>query len=86
MYEEGDFKENQVRLRVPFEITGPQERKKAEIKNDSINSLEVPRGVEIILYDSELGGRSLRVTEDTSSLGGMRDTISSLTARVVRSN
>ena len=86
VYEEEDFKGNQVRLRVPFEITGPQERKKAGIKNDSINSLKVPRGVEIILYDGELGGRSMRVTEDTPSLGGMRNTISSLTARVVRGN
>ncbi len=86
VYEEEDFKGNQVRLRVPFEITGPQERKKAGIKNDSINSLKVPRGVEIILYDGELGGRFMRVTEDTSSLGGMRNTISSLTARVVRGN
>lgn len=83
VYAEENFKGNHVRLRVPFEISGPQDRRKFGITNDSVNSLKVPKGVEVILYDAELAGRSLKVTEDTPSLGSMRNTVSSLTARLV---
>lgn len=83
VYTGENFKGDRVRLRVPFEITGPQERQELGMENDSINSLKVPKGVEVILYDGELSGRSMKVTGDTPTLGGMRNTISSLTARIV---
>lgn len=83
VYDEENFKGDFVRLRVPFEISGPQDREKHEIANDGISSIKVPEGVEVILYDGELSGRSIKVTEDMASLGAMRGSVSSLAARIV---
>ena len=83
VYAEENFKGKSVRLRVPFEISGPQDREKNDIVNDSISSIKVPEGVEVILYDGELVGRSVRATEDMASLGAMRGSVTSLAARMV---
>ena len=83
VYTEENFKGDSVRLRVPFEISGPQDREEHDIVNDSISSIKVPEGVEVILYDGELAGRSVKATEDMASLGAMRGSVTSLAARVV---
>lgn len=86
VYAEENFKGDSVRLRVPFEISGPQDREKHDIANDGISSIKVPEGVEVILYDGELAGRSINVTEDMPFLGAMRGSVSSLAARIVDPN
>lgn len=83
VYTEENFKGDSIRLRVPFEISGPQDREEHDIVNDSISSIKVPEGVEVILYDGELAGRSVRATEDMASLGAMRGSVTSLAARIV---
>jgi hypothetical protein len=83
VYSEENFKGDSVRLRVPFEISGPQDREEHDIVNDSISSIKVPEGVEVILYDGELSGRSIQVTEDMASLGSLRGSVTSLAARIV---
>lgn len=83
VYTEENFKGDSVRLRVPFEISGPQDREKYDIVNDSVSSIKVPEGVEVTLYDGELAGRSMKVTEDMASLGSLRGSVTSLAARSV---
>lgn len=83
VYAEENFKGDSVRLRVPFEISGPQDREKYDIVNDSVSSIKVPEGVEVTLYDGELAGRSMKVTEDMASLGSLRGSVTSLAARSV---
>lgn len=86
VYTEENYKGDHIRLKVPFEIAGPADRKDNRIINDTINSLKVPPGVEVTLFENDLRGLSMKVTTDTASLGAMRNTISSLIGKRIDAN
>ncbi len=79
VYLQENYKGKMVRVPVPVELINDNELKKLGIPNDSIQSLKVPAGVSITLYDGAgFGGKNQTYTENTPTLGDMRSITSSL--------
>lgn len=79
VYLQESYKGKMVRVPVPAELINDNELKKLGIPNDSIQSLKVPAGVSITLYDGAgFGGKNQTYTENAPVLGDMRSITSSL--------
>jgi hypothetical protein len=73
-----------IRVPVPAELINEKELQKLGIPNDSIQSLKVPAGVSITLYDGAgFGGKNQTYTANTPTLGDMRSITSSIKTALV---
>jgi hypothetical protein len=84
VYLQENYKGKMVRVPVPAELINEKELQKLGIPNDSIQSLKVPAGVSITLYDGAgFGGKNQTYTENTPTLGDMRSITSSIKTALV---
>lgn len=83
VYFEEDFHGKVVRLEVPTELANDAQLKKVGIKNDSIQSMKIPDGVTVMLWDNaNYSGKTGTYTGKVPSLGDMKACASSLKATV----
>ena len=81
VYLQENFKGPVYRVPVPSELINDKELKKLGIPNDSIQSMKVPEGVTVTLYDGAgYGGKNQTYTGNVATLGDMRSLTSSLKA------
>lgn len=80
---EENFKGKAFRVPVPAELINDAELKKLGIPNDSIQSMKIPEGVTVTLYDGAgYGGRNKTFTGNVPKLDEMRSMTSSLKAQL----
>lgn len=80
---EENFKGRAFRVPVPAELINDAELKKLGIPNDSIQSMKIPEGVTVTLYDaSGYGGKNKTYTGNVPKLDEMRSMTSSLKAQL----
>jgi hypothetical protein len=81
VYLQENFKGPVYRVPVPSELINDKELKKFGIPNDSIQSMKIPEGVVVTLYDGAgYGGKNQTYTGNVPTLGDMRSITSSLKA------
>jgi hypothetical protein len=81
VFTEENFKGHTFRIPVPAELINDTELKKLGIPNDSIQSMKIPAGVTVTLYDGAgFGGKNQTYTGNVPALGDMRSLTSSLKA------
>jgi hypothetical protein len=81
VYLQENFKGPVHRVPVPSELINENEHKKFGIPNDSIQSMKIPEGVVVTLYDGAgYGGKNQTYTGNVPTLGEMRSITSSLKA------
>jgi len=79
VYLEENFKGRVFRVPVPSELINDTELKKLGIPNDSIQSMKIPEGVTVTLYDGAgFGGKNHTYTGNVPKLDDMRSITSSL--------
>ena len=80
---EENFKGRAFRVPVPAELINDAELKKLGIPNDSIQSMKIPEGVTVTLYDGAgYGGKNKTFTGNVPKLDEMRSMTSSLKAQL----
>ncbi|HSI15358.1 MAG TPA: hypothetical protein VK961_25145 [Chthoniobacter sp.] len=80
---EENFKGRAYRVPVPAELINDAELKKLGIPNDSIQSMKIPEGVTVTLYDAAgYGGKNKTYTGNVPKLDEMRSMTSSLKAQL----
>jgi hypothetical protein len=83
VYLEENFKGRVFRVPVPSELINDTELKKLGIPNDSIQSMKIPEGVTVTLYDGAgYGGKNHTYTGNVPKLDDMRSITSSLKAQL----
>ena len=83
VYLEENFKGRVFRVPVPSELINDTELKKLGIPNDSIQSMKIPEGVTVTLYDGAgFGGKNHTYTGNVPKLDDMRSITSSLKAQL----
>lgn len=83
VYLEENFKGRVFRVPVPSELINDTELKKLGIRNDSIQSMKIPEGVTVTLYDGAgFGGKNHTYTGNVPKLDDMRSITSSLKAQL----
>jgi len=83
VYLEENFKGRVFRVPVPSELINDTELKKLGIPNDSIQSMKIPEGVTVTLYDGAgFGGKNHTYTGNVPKLDDMRSISSSLKAQL----
>lgn len=76
---EENFKGRAFRVPAPVELINDRELKKLGIPNDSIQSMKIPAGVTVTLYDgANFAGKNQTYTGNVPILGEMRSVTSSL--------
>jgi hypothetical protein len=81
VYFEENFKGKVVRLEVPAELANDAQLKKVGIPNDSIQSMKIPDGVTVTLWDNaNYSGKTASFTGKAGSLGELKQAASSLKA------
>jgi hypothetical protein len=83
VYFEENFKGKSVRLEVPCELANDARLKEKGIPNDSIQSMKIPDGVVVTLFDNAgFGGKSKSFTGKAATLDEMKGLASSLKAEI----
>lgn len=82
LYVEANFKGRLTRIKAPAEFPGSAALKEIGIKNDSLQSLKVPAGVKVIVFDADnYSGDSATFGEgEHASLGKLAGRVSSMKA------
>jgi hypothetical protein len=81
VYLEENFKGRAVHLEVPCEFANDAQLRKVGIPNDSIQSMKIPDGVTVTLWDgANYLGRSASFTGKVATVGDLKRAASSLKA------
>lgn len=82
LYMEANFKGRLTRIKAPAEFPGSAALKEIGIKNDSLQSLKVPAGVKVMVFDADnYSGDSATFGEgEHASLGKLSGRVSSMKA------
>lgn len=82
LYMEANFKGRLTRIKAPAEFPGSAALKEIGIKNDSLQSLKVPAGVKVMVFDADnYSGDSATFDEgEHASLGKLSGRVSSMKA------
>lgn len=79
VYFEEEFKGKSVRIEIPCELANAADLKAIGVPNDSIQSLKIPDGYTVTLWDAaNYGGATETVTGKVPKLGITRRSASSL--------